>query len=127
MRPRRGGAAAAAPILALEEGLDALSVALNVMAILFIFEVDESSFNTFLSRPQRAYLEGVTLTLSPGDHKHLAWLSIGVMLATFFAALAAATPASIAGSSSASTARRASSTVSAIGTTYRGHRRSLGR
>ena len=50
---------ATAPILAITQELDALDVALNVMAILFVFDLDDLAFAALLSRPQRAYLEGV--------------------------------------------------------------------
>jgi hypothetical protein len=78
---------ATGPILAVEEGLDALSVALNVMAILFIFDVDDSAFSLLLSRPQRAYLESVSIEIDRSEHRHLAWFSIGIVVAMFFASL----------------------------------------
>lgn len=76
-----------APILAIESGLDALSMALNVMAILFIMEVDESCFAYFFSRPQREYLESVEIALTEATQTHLSWLAVGTFICTFTSVL----------------------------------------
>lgn len=51
-----------APVLAIHSGVDALNVALNVMAILFVFDFDDSIFSIILSNRQKAYLETVEVT-----------------------------------------------------------------
>ena len=52
-----------APILAIEGGLEAMDVALNVMAILFIFDLDDGALTFLCSRAQRSYLETVEIPL----------------------------------------------------------------
>lgn len=47
---------ATCPILAMTEGVESLEVALNVLATLFVFDLDDAAFNAVLSRSQRAYL-----------------------------------------------------------------------
>jgi len=56
---------ATAPLLALCVGLDALTVALNVLAVTFVLDFDEGAFQSLLSRPQRAYLETVEIHCEP--------------------------------------------------------------
>ena len=71
-----------APILAIENGLDALNVALNVMAILFVFEFDDGVFYGLLTQPQREYLEGVDIECSPRENRDLFWMLMLVILGT---------------------------------------------
>ena len=52
-----------APILAVENGVDALNVALNVMAILFVFDFDDGAFNALLSQSQRDYFESIEIVI----------------------------------------------------------------
>ena len=78
---------ATGPILALEGGLDAESVALNVLAILFIFELDDGAFTSLFSRAQRQYLEAVEVSLSSHEQGHLAWLILGVAVCSFGSSL----------------------------------------
>ena len=78
---------ATAPIMAIEGGLNAEDVALNVMAILFILELDDGAFHSLCSRAQRAYLEGVTIPLGGREQGRLAWLTGGVALVTFGSSL----------------------------------------
>ena len=49
---------ATAPILAIEEGLNAMNVALNVMAILFIFDLDDGALTCLFSRTARLPRDG---------------------------------------------------------------------
>ena len=78
---------ATGPILALEGGLDAESVALNVLAILFIFDLDDGAFNSLFSRAQRQYLESVEVPLASFEQGHLAWLIWGVAVCSFGSSL----------------------------------------
>jgi hypothetical protein len=71
-----------APILAIENGLDALSVALNVMAILFVFELDDGVFQALLTQHQKEYLEGVDIECSPRENRDLFWMVALVILGT---------------------------------------------
>lgn len=76
---------ATAPILGITQELDALDVALNVMAILFVFDLDDLAFAALLSRPQRQYLEGVQITLAPRDVKRMTPLTLVTLALAFFA------------------------------------------
>ena len=76
---------ATVPILAFEEGINALSVALNVVAILFLFDVDDLAMGALLSKAQRAYLEGVSIPIAAKDQKRLQRLVVLLFIAVFFA------------------------------------------
>jgi multisubunit Na+/H+ antiporter MnhB subunit len=71
-----------APILAIENGLNALNVALNVMAILFIFDFDDGVFLGLLTQQQREYLENVDIVCSPSENRDLFWMVTLVILGT---------------------------------------------
>ena len=73
-----------APILAIGSGDDvnALNIALNVMAILFVFDFDDGVYNTLLNQQQREYLEEtVNIELSESDHREMTLLRLLVVLA----------------------------------------------
>jgi len=78
---------ASGPILAVHDGLDALNVALNVLAIVFVFEADDVLFAACLSTAQKAYLGTVQIPLSQPDQRHMAWLGLGVAVAGCCASL----------------------------------------
>ena len=71
-----------APILAIENGLNALNVALNVMAILFIFDFDDGVFIGLLTQRQREYLENVEIVCSPSENRDLFWMVNLVIVGT---------------------------------------------
>jgi hypothetical protein len=73
------------PILAIQDGLDAKDVALNVMAILFVLDFDDGAFSCFLSKPQHKYLESVETTLTAADHNFLTWQIVFSVLASLAA------------------------------------------
>ena len=74
---------ATAPILAIEEGLNAMNVALNVMAILFIFDLDDGALTCLFSRAQRAYLETVEIPIDAREQSRLGWLVPGLTFCSF--------------------------------------------
>ena len=59
---------ATVPIFSLGMGMDALNVALNSLAVLFILEVDNTMYAMTLSPRQQEYLSGRTIEVSPRRH-----------------------------------------------------------
>ena len=72
-----------APILAIEGGLEAMDVALNVMAILFIFDLDDGALTFLCSRAQRSYLETVEIPIDAREQSRLGWLVPGLTFCSF--------------------------------------------
>ena len=78
---------ATCPILAIEEGLDAVHMALNVMAILFVFDFDDAMFNHLLSKPQKAYVESVEIPVDAASYKFASLRGIAVVVVVVVAKL----------------------------------------
>ena len=77
---------ATAPILAIDDGVDALDVALNVMAIMFILDLDDSVL-TYLSRSQLQYLSKVDIQIESRHLRAMKLLPYGIQACAFFSTL----------------------------------------
>jgi len=75
---------ATAPVLALDGGLDALNAALNVMAVLFIYDVDDYALKVLFSGPQRKYFEEVPFVQPAWQQRHAAIFVCVFATITFF-------------------------------------------
>jgi len=75
------------PVLAFENDLSAFSLALNCLAILFIFDVDDQAVDFLLNQKQKAYLEQVEVQLTSNEALSttvLNWFAISVTILVFF-------------------------------------------
>jgi len=67
------------PLFALGMGMDALNVALNALAVLFILEVDNIMYSMLLSSKQQEYISSIEVDVNPQyDPRHKAWVVIDV-------------------------------------------------
>merc|ERR1712216_784132 len=72
------------PLFALDLGLDALSLALNCLAVTFIMEADNTAFSLWVNQKQQDYLQSVEVetATTPVDRPSVAMTMYG--MATFF-------------------------------------------
>jgi len=79
------------PVLAYENDMTAYSLALNCLAILFIFDVDDQAVDFLLNHKQKAYLEQVEVRLTSDEALSttvLNWFAVVVTILIFFVPVA---------------------------------------
>merc|ERR1711924_214472 len=74
--------AVASPMLAVFNGIDAFDAALNVLAVLFILEVDDLAYTMALSKRQQELLESMEYRVSASDQRLVDSTIIFAVLAT---------------------------------------------